>query len=1132
MNKLFLTLLVPALFLVFPFKAKAYTPSYYTQQSALATGHWVKVEVDTTSIFEISYDQLREWGFADPSKVSVHGLGAMGAANHNFNNTYPDDMPHTAYMHTDDGRLLFFGDADAQTLMGRLTAGVYYPSFARNYYDTHSYYFLTDNEPLKEVPSSAYSSSLNQTLGILDWHYCIDLHEDEVQNPTKGGVYFHGEILKAGDAVPHTFRIRDFEEGSPIGGGHFRYEAAVKNSSSQKFDASVSGVTPFSSLHYAHSTITSNSSRMYETGSGIVKFREDENGPLDDVTATFTFKVPATFKGSYLALDRVYMLYPRRNIIRDEALIINLYQAKSKQNVRIFNADANTRVWNVTNTAAITSMECKPEADSEGTLLVSIPSTATAPRLIAFNTGDTHRKPTFAGEVQNTNLHRLSTPHMLIVTTQTNRDAALELAAIHRELQGLDVEVAVQDDVFNEFSFGSRHPGAIRRLAKMFYDRDPSKFRYVLLYGQPTWDNRNIVRDKADFLVSYQVENLDAAKDPTTNACADQYFGMLSDSYLHTGLATTERMLVSVGRIPVDNPSLGRVVNRKIRDHIANPPTAREFLHSILLSDSGDAQAHIKQANEADSVLSFFNPEMTVTRADNLFFPMILDKAVQHRDIIHQALSQGAGFFNFSGHAGHNFLTGAFTYTSTTLTDYTYNHYPVAMLSTCNTWPMDAMAHTLSEEMLYKENGGMIGVIAACRSVYLEPNKTLNNAVAKEYINAAPGTMAGDLLRLARNTLITSGGGKMTPTLANNTLCYNFCGDPAVPIGAPDYNIVLDTFGQAVTDATVTVAPLANLPIKARITDAAGNTVSGFNGSAIIDVYERPIVRKTLSGSPSVSATCDNDIMTSIPATVSAGVISLSAPLPLPVAAGDYNRIVITATSTDGKQLAAGASTKVKISAEAAQDSDIDTSAPVIEQFYIDSPDFVSGQTTGSDIVVYAVIDPSATGLAFSSYKIANTTALSLDSGRDIPEAVKSLRPGADGKSYLTARLEGVADGEHTLTLRAVNNIGESVTSKIDFKVLSAPLGLVLSVDTPAPARTEAAFELDTKGNELTSSRIIIVNSKGETVLSRNVSFPYSWNLTDNNGNPVADGEYTASVIAEADFAKGSSNKVSVVVVK
>ena len=47
-----------------------------------------------------------------------------------------------------------------------------------------------------------------------------------------------------------------------------------------------------------------------------------------------------------------------------------------------------------------------------------------------------------------------------------------------------------------------------------------------------------------------------------------------------------------------------------------------------------------------------------------------------------------------------------------------------------------------------------------------------------------------------------------------------------------------------------------------------------------------------------------------------------------------------------------------------------------------------------------------------------------------------------------------------------------------------------------------------------------------------NASFPYEWNLTDQDNNAVADGEYFAYVIANNGTQFGSSPKIKLIVVK
>ena len=111
----------------------------------------------------------------------------------------------------------------------------------------------------------------------------------------------------------------------------------------------------------------------------------------------------------------------------------------------------------------------------------------------------------------------MAVPDMIIVTSGMCLQYAEELAQYHRDFQGMDVAVVRHDDIYREFASGSKHPSAIRRFAKMLYDRAPEKLRYLLLYGASSSDNRGIDGDRSDHLVSYQTEELANARNVTTS---------------------------------------------------------------------------------------------------------------------------------------------------------------------------------------------------------------------------------------------------------------------------------------------------------------------------------------------------------------------------------------------------------------------------------------------------------------------------------------------------------------------------------------------------------------------------------------------------------------------------------------
>ena len=68
--------------------------SLYASRSVLSEGRWVKLRIDETGIYRLSYDDLRSMGFSDPARVSVHGYGGW-PLDEDFSQPYIDDLPAT-----------------------------------------------------------------------------------------------------------------------------------------------------------------------------------------------------------------------------------------------------------------------------------------------------------------------------------------------------------------------------------------------------------------------------------------------------------------------------------------------------------------------------------------------------------------------------------------------------------------------------------------------------------------------------------------------------------------------------------------------------------------------------------------------------------------------------------------------------------------------------------------------------------------------------------------------------------------------------------------------------------------------------------------------------------------------------
>lgn len=1119
--------------------ASALPASTYASRSKLASGKWVKISVDNEGIYQINYETLKRWGFPDPTKVAVYGYGGTAMFNQSFTGK-TDDLAQTATLHTDDGRILFYSDGAYRLMVNTLTTE---GSMNRNYYSDKAYYLLSDCESVKDIPLNSYKTS---SATALTFHIHSDVIEKEEQNPARAGVFFHENTMQAGDSRKYSFHIRDYVEpgtveSSSYDRGVFRYLAALSSSNMVRYTSECTQVSAITNSVTNEYATTLEKSYVYETCKGTLPFRAGETD-LSDATVTYTVTMPADASVTYAAIDRVQLLYPRTSRMHDDASLIMSYpKTRSGQGFVVYDASETTKVWNVTNPMSIAEYE--GISDEDGLFMkysfeAAYPvTTQTAARVIAFNPAATFPGVTYAGEVANQNIHGDQTPDMVIITTATFADQARQLAQIHKDYQGLDVAVYVHDDILNEFSSGTPHVMAYRRLAKMFYDRAPDKFKHLLFYGPTHFDNRSIVTAKSDRLLSFQTEDVISAKNPATNYSADVYFAMLNDNFNMSAICS-QTSQINVGRIPVTTTAVAERVNEKIRRYLADLPGVDIYGRILSTSDDGDRKGHLMNAEETTDAMLAINPDLSIIRIHDGTYPLINNQALLSQKAIQDALKTGVGYFTYSGHGGGMGICLEGMWTGQ-LSDHTDYHWPgLAVIASCETFRFDRPAPNLSASLLFKLEGGCIGIIGAGRSVYMEHNQSANLAWAQAYASATPGTTIGDIFRNGRNSMLAGGS---NDTRDINTLCYNLCGDPAIPVSAPDYKVTISTINgsRAAGSTPVSVKPLTTVTITGSISSKAGSKIQNFNGQIDLIIYDGPYsvaIRNEsnpMPGAPT-QVTLDEKILTQASATVVNGDFTATVTLPIPNITDVSNRIVACAFNPTSCERALGSNNSLVITAyDAEASAGLDTSAPTFESIYINGEDFQDGDIVDGSFVIYATINPSETGLRFTNSTLGNAPTATLDGSRSFAGISSYFKVDAEaGKAYLTYPMHDITDGEHTVEITVANNAGTTASASVNFIVMNGCIKASADVSRQT-ARKEAVIELHHEVPGDIETTLVIENADGTPALyRRGASFPFTWDLKDNSGNDVADGLYNAYVLIKAGRKYGSTAKTGIVVIR
>lgn len=1110
--------------------ANAYSPTYYTASSKFSNGRWVKIKVTKTGIQEITHQQLLQMGFSDPSSVSVYGYGGVLLKN-TFDVDLPDDIIAQPVLRTED-KIIFYGESNLKVT---LNTDLLKPSIKRNTYANAGYYFLTDINtgvsPSPDVVSSNNTITENRTT-----HQSVRMFEEEVTCPAMGGARFLGR-----DLVGNSTQIVSFlaEKADTTQYGQFNFAWAASASSQITASISTNALTIIAQNNPAIPASNYNGSEYYYNyKNGFVTLKMKETY---DSVYSFTLSLPSSSNYDFAAIDYVTFSYSRLNDMTDCPQLPMIFSnVSSRTTFTISGGNADIQVWNVTSPSNVFAY--RTTFDNETNTIKSAferkyePANNGHAYLIAFDPKQQQHSVEFVEEIPNQNIHSLTCPDMLIITNTSMMPYAQQLADIHRIHQGLSVHVVNQEAVFNEFSSGTPSAMAYRRVAKMFYDRNSSRFKYLLLYGAGHFDNRGLIFDHGDKLLTYECESTNELNDKSRVYCADSYFGMLQDSYDHSRIHFTFTD-IGVSRIPADRQDKALAANNKSLKYLTSPLKTNATNRALLMADNGDLNSHMLQTDNNADTIKAMAPYMTITKAYKNLYPLAADgnDCKYLRQAISKALSDGQYFMCYTGHGAPESFSRGNLWSKTHVSSTNYEVMPIAFLATCDALSFDRGDDGIAETMLFKENGGAIAIVGASRTVYKDYNQLFSLSFTHSlFSQMSVGDRIGDLYRIARSFATQHAVNVSYAKIGYNNLCYNMIGDPALPLPIGKHSVKINSINShnLTDDSTITLYPRSNNSITGQIIKPTGEIDTEFNGIVNISLYNSPVDQSTYNhGSDEIiTISRDEDMLANAVAAVVNGSFSTSLNIPLPRTTGSLNRISIHAVDNSTKTNAYGHCNTLQVVNSDNNHTSTDSIAPEIAEMYLNSPDFANGDLLTQNATLHATILSDQSGIDVSS-TIGSGLRLIIDNSQSL-NISGAFSTDTAGVTTLKYDLIDMNDGYHTLTLSLADNAGNSASKTISFYVINKSVSSVLNVNE-TPCRTQATIDLTHTFPDEPHGRLIIEDAQGNMVLSvDNCTLPYTWNLTDSNGNKVADGAYFCYALLKADNVYSSTAKVKIMVIK
>lgn len=987
----------------------------WKSSSVLATDKWIKVRTRQKGIHKITYDNLRAWGFPNPSVVNVYGHGGLQLPE-SLDVQPVDDLVKARSWHGKDSAgkdcLFFYATGN---VTWQWDSGLKTFRHSVNVYAREGFYFLSQQGNSAHVVTQVPETDAVPTHTVQSFDDYARFESESV-NLIQSGKQWLGERL-----LRNTSRNVSVvtPEPVPATAASVLVNAVGRSSGASFLDVSVNGIKQIA-LSFNQVNMEDETSLHADERRRLYSVAV-QNNKLD-----FTFSYAAGNNLSYAWLDYVAVNWHRQlKLTGDELYFRDTGSVGPSAVVRfeIESAVAGTRVFDLTDQTDIYEVP----ASLQGTRLIFTRPASNLREYVVFKPLGAFPEAELVGDVPSQNLHALGVPDFLIITHPDFTQASEVMADFHRSQDGMAVEVVTTTQVFNEFGSGSPDATAIRNFIRMMYDRS-RKIKYVMLVGDGSYDNRNIDGTNRAFVPTFQSDN---SLLPTASFVSDDYFVILDPGEsVYNGTVD-----LGIGRLPVSTRYEADIVARKILQY--HNREALGFWRNVVcfIGDDGDGGLHM---NDSESLANMVNTSHREFQTEKIYFdayPVSSTPAGRRYPDVTEAITrrvkEGVLVLNYVGHANDRWLADERVLDVSIINSWTNSQkLPIFVTATCEFSRFDANENSAGEYILLNPNGGGIGLFSTTRVVYAYSNFLLSQNFYRyvfEKDSNGENFRMGDVMRLAKINTIN------TLNKRNFTLLAN----PALRLSYPRYHVETITVnGRSVESHADTLGALSRITITGMITDHSGNKLTGFNGTITPVVYDKAQMMQTLgnSGQTKVSYKVQNRIIYQGSASVSRGDFSFSFVVPKDISYS-IGEGKILYYAEDGKDDAHGAFEGFYIGGSSAPHV-VDNKGPDVD-LYLDDTSFKPGGKTGRNpLLIAEVFDVNGINTVGSGIGHDITAVLNDDYSQvyvlnDYYRAVKDDYT----RGTIEFPLRNLALGPHTLKLKVWDVANNSTEAEIDFIV-------------------------------------------------------------------------------------------------
>ena len=1106
--------------------------------AVLSSGTWFKFSVDTTGVFKIDRNLLQSIGISisglNPRKIHIYGNGGQLLPELNSAFRYDDLQENAIYIEGEaDGSfdandfILFYAKGPHDWVVDTTNETA---THRQNIYSDKAYYFITVNETdgKRIQAKTVNNNTATPTISIFDDFTFIEKEEKSIL--AAGTQWFYNE----------DFNITNTQE----------FNIPFPNAlSGEELEVSVRGVT--NSVVNSSMAVQLNSQDIFTinypgiNASSLTKaIALERSAKVTNSSENLAISITYDNNGNPSAsafLDYIEVVGKKNLRFSDFQFSFRSFQQANATGTiayQIQNGANAFQVWDVTD--YINPKQIVNE--DTGSNFTFKDNAGELREYIILDQNDFYNPETIQNSrVENQNLHALQDVNYIIITNEELFNQAQRLADYHQNNSNLTTKVVLIDEIYNEFSSGSKDITGVRDFIKYIYDSNTApdkKLQYVCFFGDASYDykdrieaNNNIVPVKLS-TISFNL---------ASSYVTDDFFVMLDAD---EGIMSTSHTIdVVSSRIPVSTASEATDVIDKILSYYSKEAIGDWRNTITLLADDIDVTGEEVIEQGVESIADEIKANKPIFNINKIYADAFVqensaggERYPEVNKAITNAVEKGTLVFDYFGHGGEDgFASERFLDKEQIQGFNNANTLPLLITVTCDFSRFDNPNRITAGELNFKnKNGGSASMVTTTREVFISTGQRFNEQLIRVLFgfNNEDYTIA-EALAVAKNQFSSS----------QKFFIYYF-GDPAMKLAIPEPNVRITKMNDKdITQSLDTIKALSKIKFEGVVTDNSNNILPNFNGTLSSTIFDKSIDKQTLDndgfGVVMTFDTQDSKLFRG-KSTIENGAFSFDFIVPKDIKIA-YGKGKISFYAENGEIDKAGANFDIVVGG-INQNAPEDNIGPEIGLFMNDESFIDGGNTNASPNLIATFSD--ASGINTSITAVDHDIIAILDGDTSNPIVLNDfyqteLNDFTKGK--VVYKFQDLEVGPHTLTLKAWDTYNNSSETTLNFVVVSDTilnLENVLNYPNPFVNYTEFWFNHN-KPNEPLEVQVQIFTVSGKLVktinqniqTTGNLSREIVWNGLDDFGNKIGKGVYVYKLKVKSTTSNLVSEKYEKLVI-